>query len=361
MAGTDRWFHPAITGQNRGQSFGIFDLVGAGVVGRGDLHVYYNTETIQVGVERVPLGSSRLEFSAAVRAEGWLAQVMRYYFRDTLRVDGRGFFASYVLAQSSLKWLPGGRSSVELQVGARRWLFARDEAEHGTDPSLVLPPDTFAIENRLRYTYWDINIPGEEWEAQVLFPRLRGLAMGVELGVDVRTDSRSWGTLSNTADDGRNRPGGAIVMPRQWLRAGSQLTRSLRVQIEQSASYGFGEDDLTRVRVGGMSPYVVPVPGIPWPTLLCERLLAGQASLHWRPSQRYRNEFGVIVGGGAFNDPRRTGALSTFGGAGGTALFADLRIWRFQAYLRAGYGFPAGGIASPPHFSGFVGLGMRLF
>lgn len=352
--GTDRWIAP----QNGGQGFAIFDLRGRGVVGGGDLHVYYNTETVQVGVERVPLGTARLELSAAVRAEGAIAGVLRTHVREGLTRPERGFFASYLYGFASLKWLPGDRHSVELVAGARQWLFARDVG--ATDPNLVLPPDTWALEPRLRYTFWSVSAGPEEWQAHVLFPRITGLAFGVELGVDVRGDARPWGALGAT-DDARNRPGDAILMARQWLRAGAQLHRSFRVQVEQHASWGEGEDDLTRVRVGGMNPYVVPVPGLPWPALLCERLLVAQASAHWRPWSRFPHEFGVAVSGGLVNDARRVGALETFYGVGGTALFADLRFGIFQGHVRVGYALPGAWQADPPHLGALAAVGVRLF
>jgi hypothetical protein len=110
-----------------------------------------------------------------------------------------------------------------------------------------------------------------------------------------------------------------------------------------------------------MSPYVVPVPGLPWPALLSERHLAAQLSGHWRPWIRHTHEFGVALGGGAFNDTQRIGRLDLLGFAAGAALFADLRFGRFFTHLRAGYALPVGSFSEGHHLSAMAALGVRLF
>ena len=353
LAAHEQWLSPELGGHG----WVLLDARGRGLTrGGGDLHLFLNTETVQAGVENVPTGTPRLQFSAAVRAEGAYAGVLPDYVAQGTRQPGRGFWASYAVALASIKWLPGGAHSLELVAAARRWLFARASA---TSPDLLLPPDATVFEPRLRYTYWAITSPGDEWQAQVAYPRLRGLAVGVELGADVRDTAQPWGALSGV-DDGRNHPGRVILMARQWLRAGAAVSPRLRLQLEQSASWGDGEDDLTRPRAGGMNPYVVAIPGLAWPSLLSERLIAAQASAHVRPSLRLPHELGVAVAVGAFNDVRRVGALDAFGAAGGVAAFADLRFGRWQAYVRAGWAFPVAWLPGT-HVSVLAGLGVRLF
>jgi hypothetical protein len=352
-AGGDVWLTP----ETFGHGFVLFDLRGRGVIGRGDFHALFNTDTLHVAVENVPLGRTPFQFSAAVRGEALIAGVLSDYVRDNRRVPERGFYASYVYSYASLKWLPGGPHSVEVLAAGRRWFFGRQGA---TSANLVLPPDAWVFEPRLRYTFWRVTSPGAEWDAHILFPRVTGFAAGVELGLDLRSDTSPWGSVGAVTDT-RNRPGDVIFSARQWLRAGAQLTPRVRVQLDENASWGEGEDDLTRVRVGGMNPYVVPVPGLAWPALLCERLLAGQVSVHVRPSLRHGHEFGALVAGGVFNDVRRTGGLDTFDAGGGVAAFGDLRFGRFQAYLRAGWAFPTAWLQEPPHFSALVALGAKVF
>lgn len=345
------------TPEPAGFGIAIADLRGRGVVAGGDFHAQFNTDTLHVGVESIPLGTPRLQFGAALRGEALIAGLLRNYQQRGAAVPARGFFASYVMAFATLKWLPADHHAVELLVGARAWFFGRSEGD--TSPGLALPPDLLVFEPRLRYTFWRITSPGDEWSAQVLFPRITGVAAGVELGLDVRNDRRPWGAL-NSVDDGRNQPGAPVLMARQWLRAGFTLGAQVRVQIEQSASWGAGEDDLTRVRIGGMSPYVVPVPGLAWPALLCERYVAAQGAVHVRPSRAHTHEVGVAVAGGVFNDVRRSGALSDFDGAGGAAVFGDLRFGRWQVYLRAGYAFPVAWLGDAVRVSAFVGVGARF-
>lgn len=351
--GDDMWFAPEF-GQH---GYALFDLRGASAAGRGDLHVNLNTETLYVGLERLRPGTERVELGAALRLEGAYAGVLPDWYQGARRERGRGFFASYAQAFVSAKWLPGGDHSVELVLGGRAWLFARIEG--ATRDDLTLPVDTWVFEPRLRYTFWRLRSAGDEWRPHVLAPRVTGFAAGVELGADVRADALVWGMVGGR-DDGRNRPGAVIFMARQWMRAGVQLGARVRLQVEESASWGAGEDDLTRVRAGGMNPYVVPVAGLPWAALLCERLVAAQASVHVRPSLRAEHELGVAVSAGAFNDVRRVGALLSFDAAGGTALFGDLRFGRWNVHVRAGWAFPSAWLAQP-NVSALVALGVRLF
>lgn len=347
-------FDGGLSPDRGGQGIALLDARRPGLVAGGDLHLLYNTDTVQVSVEDVPLGATGLRLGAAVRGQALIAGVLTNHFVRGRNEPARGFFASYVLAAASLKWLAAESHSVELVVAGRRWIFGPDD-----DPIAVqgsLPGVRWAFEPRLRYTFWRLAAGAREWGAEVLFPRVTGVAAGVELGVDLRDDSAAWGAPAGGGRR-RNEPGAVILSARQWLRAGAQVSPRVRLQLAESAGWGVGEDDLTRARVGGMNPYVVRVAGLPWPALLCERYLAGEAAVHLRPSLARPHELGVALGGGVFNDPRRTGALGDFELAGGVSLFADLRFGRWQAYARAGYALPAPWLDGGPFLAAFAGLG----
>ncbi len=44
-------------------------------------------------------------------------------------------------------------------------------------------------------------------------------------------------------------------------------------------SLGQNEDDLTRMRVGGMNPYVIPVHGLPWTSHVLGNFVSGHGKL----------------------------------------------------------------------------------
>ena len=94
------------------------------------------------------------------------------------------------------------------------------------------------------------------------------------------------------------------------------------------------EDDLTRVRIGGMNPYVVPLAGAPWAALLADSFIAIQMSWHFRI---YRElELGFLADGLAMSDPRRIGDRE-LGMLGGLGLFIDFQMGSFQLDLRGGW------------------------
>jgi len=335
-----------------GNGWVLVDLRRPHTVRGGDLHLQWNTDTLHAALEGVRLGA-RVELSAGLRGQALIAGVLTNYVVDGRTDPARGFFASYGYAFAAVKWLPGGGHVVEGLLGLRRWAFTRRES---TRADLVLPPDAWVFEPRVRYTWWAITSGAREWGAEVFYPRWQGFAASVEAGLDLRSDASAWGGTAGQ-DDPRNRPAAAIVMLRQSIRAGRTVSPRVRLQVEQHAAWGRGEDDLTRVRAGGLNPYVVAIPGVPWAALLSERLVAAQASVHLRPSPGRAHEVGVALAGGAFNDVRRAGSLDAYGGALGVMAFADLRFGRWQGYARAGYGLPLGAFAGATRVSVMLGLG----
>lgn len=332
----------------RGFGIVVADFHGRRVAG-GDLRITLNTDTLQVGIEAIP-AARRLELGVFARGQGFFGGMLPTYVVRGERVATREFFASYAQVGAGLKWLPADHHAVELSLSARRWFF------HETNETAIrLPPDPFTIEPRLRYVYWNLHMPSGEGAPSVFHPRFEGVALGVELGMDHRTE-----TLAAPPDDLRAlralRVNPRVFFARQWLRVGVRAHRRLRVQIEEQASLGVDEDDLSRPRVGGMNPYAVQIPGLPWPALLSERFVAALVSAHWTIAPTRAHELGVAVGTGAFNDPARRGDLDRFALLAGAALFADLRWSRWIVHLRVGAALPSDWLDRNPHVSSFVAV-----
>ena len=342
----------ALQPELEGHGFVLFDATRSEVAG-GTLRLAFNTDTVHVGLERLPLVKKKLELSVALRGELFIAGLLTDYYVRGERVDDFGFRASYVHFLPRLQWHVKSRHTLELLLDVRRWFFGRSD----TDAAFTLPPDTWVFEPRIGYVYWHIKADAKEWQAHRLFPRIRGVGLQISVGADVRSDRRPWGAPGSGP---RNDPSKAILIARQSMRAGWQARPLVRFQLEQTASWGEGEDDLTRNRVGGMNPYVVAVPGLPWAALLSERLLMGQLSAHVRACEPSPHEFGLTLAGGALNDVRRQGELDEFGGAGGISAFADLRFGRWQLHSRLGWAFPVGWLEEQPHISILVTLGASI-
>jgi len=352
-AGADFAFVPEATGFG----FVLFEATGKDKAGKGDVRLYYNTDTIHLEIERVPMGKS-FELSVALRGEIFFAGLLHQYYQQGLRRSELGFNASYVVLLPKIQWHVAHHHTLELVTNVRHWFFG----DKNTDPAYLLPADTWVFEPRLGYIYWKIDSPGEEYRASRLFPRIQGVAAGASVGVDVRSDVRTWGFVNTgTSIDGRNDPHKAIWTLNQWLRAGWKTGERFRLELQETANWGWFQDDITRMRVGGMNPYVVVVPGLPWSANISERLLLAQLSAHIRPKADKPQELGLLVSGGGINDPRRQGLLDDYGGIGGLALFTDLRWGRWQVYARIGWAFPTKWLLDDPHFSGFVGLGVDAF
>ncbi|MGB5812017.1 MAG: hypothetical protein WBG86_15885 [Polyangiales bacterium] len=334
-----------------GFGFVLFQATRKDIVRDADLRLYYNTDTIEVGLERLSLGKD-FELSVAIRGEAIFAGLLRYYYQQGQRVSGLGFNASYIVLLPKIQWHVGDDHTLEVLTNVRRWFFGSDN----TDPTYVLPGNSWVFEPRIGYIYWNVSSPAEEWGAERLFPRIEGVAVGVTVGVDVRSNTNEWGLL-----DGRNDPSKAILSINQWLRAGWRFGDWFRLEVQDTANWGENQDDLTRLRVGGMNPYVVIVPGIPWSAILSERLFVAQVSGNFRVKKDKPHELGLLLAGGTVNDPFRQGDLSDFGGIGGLAVTTDLRWGIWQVYGRAGYGFPMDWLVDNPYFSILAGLGVNAF
>lgn len=351
--GFEFWHAPTFGGNG----WALVDAQRTGLAAGGRLHLLYNTDTVVVGFEGMRFANGKIELSIVGKGEALLSGLLFAYRQQGERNSGRSFYGSYAQLMPSMKWHFAPRHSLELVTGVRQWFFGRMSS---TDDTFVLPPNTFVFEPRLGYTYWDVKAGSEEWEAHRFYPRITGITVGVQLGLDVRSDRRAWGyDTGGGQTDPRNRPGMPVMMARQWMYAGVALGQWGRLQLEEHASWGHGEDDLTRNRAGGMNPYVIPLAGLPWATFLSERLVAGQASLHVKLGAS-AHEAGVAVNGGAFNDPYRTGQLMSFGGAGGAEAFVDLRFGGWQLYGRFGMAFPSPWQLAQPLYSGVVTAGVRL-
>ena len=211
-------------------------------------------------------------------------------------------------------------------------------------------------EVRLRYTLWRLADEPSLWEPQRLYPRLRGVAFGVELGLDARSEARPWGAYNPAAFapvDLRNTPSRTIWSARQWLRAGFTVHPRVRVQVDETASWMDGADDLVRLRVGGLNPYSVPLvrravgrlprrASSPPPTSRCTC------------ASRARRRVGVLVDGVALDDAFRTGGPTARPAVlAGIGAFADLRVGAWQIDLRGGW--------SPTLRSGTVAGGYTLW
>jgi hypothetical protein len=319
------------------------------------LSAEFNTDTIRLRASRFRFWDGRLQIDAFAGYEAMLAGLLVDYYRDGIRDPSRGFNASWMELGGSAKIHHPDHHSLELSVGVRRWFFSANDS---TDGALILPAEAWVLEPRLRYTYWRVQGDRAFSERHRLFPRVRGLALGIVLGFDWRSDAHPWGARGEGSwpVDTRNEPRSSSFSATQWLMAGTQLHPRIRTQLRQSAVAGAGLDDLNRVRVGGLNPYVVPVAGLPWAAYLAEQLLAVRWSWHVRFFREM--EAGLLADLAVVDDHRRTGSSpSTV--VTGLGLFLDLRWGDFQVDLHGGLSPPLDASRVTTHVALFADLGWQ--
>lgn len=302
------------------------------------LSVEYNTDTFRFGMNGARFG--KLEVSALLTAQFGLAGLLTDYYRNGNAVPGQGFIAHQVMFDLSAKAEIASRTWFEVALSAQRFVFSEMEREgNTTNPALVLPDNPLLFKPRLRYTWWNLSNDAGWRDRHRLFPRVRGLAVGAELGVDIRSNDMPWGARDPdtfTTVDLRNTPDKAAVVGTVWLKAGWQIAQWVRTQLQGNATIGQGQDDLTRDRIGGMSPYTVNLPGAPWASWLSSRYVADVWSWHFKAAEGL--EIGPLIGAVVLTDPDRIDAQSETALLWGTGLLVDWRIddaW--QVDLRGGY------------------------
>ncbi len=116
------------------------------------------------------------------------------------------------------------------------------------------------------------------------------LHVWVRAGIDLQDKALS----AHVAGEGVFRPAG-LLAPRLEVRAG----------------WGFQQTDLTRTRLGGLNPYVVPLAGAGWAEFWVENYAAGRAGLTLKTKHV---EAGVLVDAAAFEGTIATGLAGTVRG-----------------------------------------------
>lgn len=304
------------------------------------VHAELNTETIRLAIHRIPLGPAGLWLGARVAGEALFAGLLADYWDNGENLTQNGFYASYISAEPVLGWDAGRQHFLELSVTGRRWFFGRSAQ---TADTLLLPDVNWVAEPRLRYTWWRVQEDISLWQRQRMFRRVRGAALGVELGADFRDHHSPWGALRaheesdvvpETAER-LNEPGSTIVRARLWAAVGHTFHWRFRVQWRADAGLGHNEDDLTRQRIGGMNPWVATISGQPWASNITGNFATTRLSAHLRIQQEH--EIGAAFDVGGVDDADRTGesAAELLWGA---SVFADLRGERWQVDLHVGVG-----------------------
>ena len=240
----------------------------------------FNTDTLRLEVDGIRLSTSNA-LGARLTGELGAAHLLGDYFIDGDTDPSRGFRTSYLRGQVWIQTRLSPRWFLMSELGVRQW-YAKMGDE--TEAAFILPQDTLVLEPRLRLTYWGLKPDAGYGDRFRFYTRDRGLAFGVNIAPNWQLNTREWGALDGEVFDPvdpRNDPDAFQVSVNQWLKAGMDLGKVARLQVNQEAQRQSGADDLYRRTIGGMTPYVVSVPGVPWAYFHTSDYFAGGIGLHW--------------------------------------------------------------------------------
>lgn len=313
-----------------------------------DLAVELNTDTVRLQATEIPL-KGETTLNLRLTGEYRIAGLSTDYWQEGEDRPERTFESSYVQGQLWVKGRPAGSLWMDAELGLRRWFF--DQNGEKTGPDFRLPPEVWSFEPRVRATWWALD-DDAAWHARHrLFPRLRGWAVGLEAGLDLRSDTHAWGD----PDDDRNRPTAGIARLRPWALAGWQFAEVARWQGTAEGALSAGDDDLGRRRVGGLEPYVAGIPGVFWGHHLSDRYGHVSTSL---PFKVWREvEAGPMAALAVVNDRGRTGDLDTYDPEWGLGAAVEARIGGWQADLRGGYSPSLSARADRAAWNALAGVG----
>ncbi len=359
MLAVDSWFLP----EGGGRGAAVLAWQRDDIWKTADLEILFNTDTLQATVRNVWV-NDKVKLGGRLKGQALFGGLLQDYYREGLVDRERIFWASYINAAPHVE-IQDAPNFIQFELGVRRWFFS--PIEPNTSPSLTLPPDLWAFEARFRYTFWNAEHDPAFTDPHRTSWRFKGWAAGLELATDVRSDTSSWGALDEQAfdpPDRRNLTNRQPVWMRAWLRGGRETWNGGRIQGMGFLSLGQNEDDLTRVRVGGMNPYVIPVHGLPWTS----HVLGNFASAHGKVMQKVfsDSEIGLAVDVVGLSDEAASRTATTrsieleqalygFGAVG------DFRFGDWQIDARVGVAPGTSALASPLHVSAWLAVGKRLF
>lgn len=363
--GGEAWVSP----EAGGHGFALVHYQRDAVVQQAQLNLFYNTDTLFAGLDGLRLGE-HLRAGGFIKGQVGFGGLLPDYYQRGEFVEGRGFAASQAQAVAYLRVVDAPHF-LDLAIGGRRWRFDRLGR---TNSALVMPLDFWSVEPELRYTYWALKHDAAFSDPHRLSWRIEGLAFGVEVSTQIRSQQRPWGATEASGlepADRRNRDTGDPLLVRGWARGGVALGQRARVQGMLYVAGGAHEDDITRVRAGGMNPYVVPLSGLPWAAFMPDQLGAAQLSGHIKVGA---HELGLSVESLTMSRadalrlsaPRVEDAPAWLPGGGsetliGLGLFADMRWGAWQLDARAGWALPDEVLARSPHLTVWLALGKQIF
>ena len=323
----------------------------------GRLRLGVNTDTLFLSGEEFTFADGLIVWSGGLRLQALFAGVLPIFHQAGIRRPEYGFWASQAELHARLGVRPAPGHFIDLTVYGRQYLFQRRAGV--TDPLLVLPPSTLTLEPRLAWTWWQPGLDPSLWEDHRLWWRVDGYALGVALGANIRNRAREWGYLRVPRDEQppwlqRNDPDTVALLLSGWARAGRQVHEALRLQTRLEWGFARGVDDLDRWRVGGLNPWVVPLPGAGWPAFLADAYAYLDVSAHVRVAREV--EAGLVLATTTLRDPERVGARD-WGATPSVTAFLDARLGPWQLDARLGYALPSPWQAERPHVGLLLGAG----
>ena len=295
----------------------------------------FNTETLNLEIDQIHL-ASRASLGGQVRAEAFGTNVLFDYFQNGQNDKARAIAPSNGFANIWLNWNPFSSLYVRYENGFRKWLISRIDQQ--TSPDLELPEDSLVYESRLNLTWWQLNNDAAWSQRHRVYQRLQGVALGTTLGINWQFETKPWGARDAntfTPVDPRNDPKNFQWNVTQWLLGGWNLMNGVRLQIREEAGWAVGVDDLSRRTVGGLTPFTVNLPGMPWAYVHADKYASTAASIHFRlPFDDI--EVGPLASWLTVQDFQRVGDtdFTALWGVGG---FVDYRFGNWQFDLRGGY------------------------
>lgn len=324
------------------------------------LDVTLNTDTLQITLDNYTL-SKTMALGGYLKGQALIAGLLQDYYIQGNNRPERGFNASYLQSAMYLK-NSDAPHYLQLEVGGRKWFFSRAGK---TSDALILPAESWVLEPRLRYTYWDLKFDPATMEAHRHYWRVDGLAFGFELGLDWRDQRQPWGARDEDSfevPDLRNDGAQSSILARAWIRAGYALTKKMRVQGMINMATGQNQDDLNRVRAGGMNPYVIPIAGLPWASHLPDTIVSSELAMHYKILSN--SEIGAMMHSAVMNnnDLQRTRIDDPdIGGLIGVGLFGDWRFGDWQFDSRFGWALPFNSLSDNPHLTLWLSVGKRVW
>lgn len=311
----------------------------------------YNTDTLQFSFDNRL--STQWAWGVWLKGEYAFSGLLPDYYKKGELVKEGSLNASFIELENHIVYY-AAKHSVKLSAFVKQWFFDKNDT---TGQEFTLPNDFFSLTPEFIYTYWSVNHDKSIDDPHRLFKRVNGLMVQLRSGSTIRNKTNRWGFIT-TQNNRINNAKKISYHIKETISFGVKLLNVINLRILQNFYWSEYSDDIFHERLGGISPYVDQIGGLPWAAFLSSKHITIHPAIV--ASLFKKHELGLYFDIAYLEDVERTGSRS-WDLINGLSVYADLRIKDWQFDIKGGFSLPNKNLEKDLYYSIYFALGKKLF